>query len=307
MAGLKPKLTRGRIQPLVTSSKATLGKLKLPIHPITNVTKMRMELKWNMANVRNTFFMAWLFVGPVIIGIRCGEIYESWKKEESHITEYIEWKKSEKGEDYFLRTSNKIDLVRYSLINENKEMTLNVYLRHRYSNFTYSNRYKTVDITVFSVGTLLFLKFFLIVVLMKKRAPLVFDRDRQLVYSWWRGKVIAQRFEDITYAYTVQVIDINTLMLDKKGGLKKKAYTLQPSGFAFYSGKKLNEKLLETIANFMAFGRDAVFKEDWQGRDNFYFRKDKMPDDFDEQLDELLNQIEKIKLENPGQYELLVY
>jgi hypothetical protein len=133
---------------------------------------------------------------------------------------------------------------------------------------------------------------------MKRRAPIHFDRDRQIIYTWRFGKVWAQHYKTLGYYYNSSVMFFYLRFLDPDGEEKPLGfaqYQIQPSGNPYSNPWSEQEPVLAAAVKFMELGQEAVWPNDWQGRKNFYFFDDKKPEDFDRQLALILQKIDEEK------------
>ncbi|WP_146074156.1 hypothetical protein [Vibrio hyugaensis] len=135
-------------------------------------------------------------------------------------------------------------------------------------------------------------------------AYLFFDREKQIVYTWRKGRVAACRFENIGFREETVGLRLFLYGEKKKAGngytYKEVEFLVQPSEAMFFNQKRDNNLLLAQLFAFMDEGKQAVIKSSsferklpktWQA-------KDKKPEDFDARLDEIL----KHEHDLPGLY-----
>ncbi|WP_343813651.1 hypothetical protein, partial [Colwellia asteriadis] len=142
----------------------------------------------------------------------------SWQAREDTTQRRVKLYKQEHGENYFSSSNiHPIHKRTYDMLDENGELSLSNYMHHRYYTTakvggTYRLK-KDISFLVFYVITIPLLLFFII--RFKRQAPMVFDRDKQIVYLWYKGKVRAQHFKDLRVYEDFQMMRIQIRGFDK--------------------------------------------------------------------------------------------
>ena len=125
-------------------------------------------------------------------------------------------------------------------------------------------------------------------------AYLFFDRKKQIVYTWRKGRVAACRFENI--GFREETLGLRLFLY----GEKKKTedgytyqeveFLIQPSESMYFNSKQDNNLLLAQLFAFMGTGKQAVIKDAHFEREmpKTWQAKDKQPEDFDARLEEIL-------------------
>ena len=283
--------------PLANKLKALLA-VKLPRGetppaPITYVDDNICKLSNNSIKARNMGIIPALCMVSFIAFYQIAGFYSTWKSNEHRIQERVEFHKKY-GENYFF--SSAVTPVRknnYERLDENGKFTLSKYINYRY--------YETADVggtarlkrdifmSVFYILTLPPLLYFLI--FFKRQAPMVFDRNRQIVYHWYKGNVRAQHFKDLRIHEDLQMMRIQTRSFGKRGEMQWANFMVQPRHNPYYNGKDAYEPVLAFICQFMEYGREHVMQQckQWQSDDKpFAFFDDEKPKDFAQQLNAVL-------------------
>jgi hypothetical protein len=277
-----------------------LPKRSKPVAPITAITKSVIKMKDNRVAIRNLFLIPWIMGMFVVLYLQGEDIYKTWKAEERYTIKEINFAKKQYGNEYLNTTTDPLLLKRLNVIDGGK-LSLYTYLtKIRYSAdyVAYPERILHGDIFHTSVATSLILLLGTISIRMKRHEYIYFDRDRKLIYTWRSGRVWAQRYENLSYTYNPQVmfLYLRFLVPDKEEKpLGFAQYQIQPSGNPYTNPWSQQEPVLAAIVKFMEQGQEAVWPTDWEGRKNFYFFKDKKPEDFDRQLTLILKKIDEEK------------
>ncbi|WP_050567509.1 hypothetical protein, partial [Vibrio sagamiensis] len=101
------------------------------------------------------------------------------------------------------------------------------------------------------VSTVLFLRF-------PRLADIYFDRRRQIVYSWHKGKVEACHFENLGYREIALGLNFVLYAEHKKKQYWLKDFIVQPTGKVHLNSEGDNTELMAIIFNFMDKGKSAV-------------------------------------------------
>ncbi|MBB1411217.1 hypothetical protein [Pseudoalteromonas sp. SG44-17] len=287
--------------PLINKIKALLAfKLpssEMPPPPITYVDDNVCKLSNNSIKARNMGIIPMLFMVSFIAFYQVVGFYSMWKSTEESMMKMVDFYKKKYGEDYFLSPNvEPVSKSFYDMFDENGKMSLSRYMHYHY--------YETADVggtfrlkrdiilSIFIILTLPPLLYFLI--FFKRQAPMVFDRNRQIVYHWYKGNVRAQHFKDLRIHEDSQMMRIQTRSLGKRGDMRWANFMVQPRHNPYYNGKDAYAPVLAFICQFMEYGREHVMPqhEQWQSDDKpFAFFDDEKPKDFEQQLNAVLTHL----------------
>ncbi|EDM65983.1 hypothetical protein PE36_12147 [Moritella sp. PE36] len=285
---------------------------KVP-RPILSISKEFLILSNSFVIIRNLFLIPALISVLYLCTAEIQDIYKSWKASEKSTIHFIEFRKNKYGSDYFdtLPENKKyrdIILYEYNRLNNEGELTFNQYITDRHGSFVaYGERnYRHDRNSIIFFGTTIPL-LLIWVIGFKRRAPLIFDRKRRLLYTWSKGKVVAQRYDNLRALETPSFLAIMLRATVKKGKLGWGRFSVTPQGNTIYNSKDSYQQVLAYIVQFMEYGREHVMPEqtEWQGRKGFFLFEDKKPHDFEEQLAVLLVRIDaatdEVEFDEDGQ------
>ncbi len=270
-------------------------RLDNPLPPIGEVTKQQLGLRTSWGVLREMFLLPWLLALIVVLWWWSDDIYQTWKSTEETALRFIEVRKKKYGNDYFEWIDDPVVIGMYNDINENGVMPLKKYLNIRYVDSVGAKRRLHRDIFMASFLGIGIPGLFIAILSFRRRAPLYVDREKRLVYTWRKGHVWAQHYDRLWYYENRHALVMVLYGYDKKGRFKPRRFVITPTGNPFVGGPKVHGPVLAAIAHYMAKGRDAVWSEDWQGREGWYLFNDDKPKDFDAQLQKVLD---KIKADN---------
>ncbi|MEJ2407043.1 MAG: hypothetical protein P8171_22715 [Candidatus Thiodiazotropha sp.] len=301
---MKSKNGNTSLSPLSDKAKQLLGKeltgKNKPVAPTTMVSNLVMAMKDNRVAIRNLFLIPWIAGMLFVLYLQADDIYSSWKAEELFLVHYVDLHYEDYVNNNIRQSDHEIVKLFLSVLEERKLPLYTYISRVRYSkNFVaHPDEFLHEDIFRTTLATSLILLLGIISIRMKRHEFIYFDRDRKLIYTWRSGRVWAQRYENLSYTYNPQVmfLYLRFLVPDKEENpLGYAQYQIQPSGNPYTNPWSQQEPVLAAIVKFMEQGQEAVWPTDWEGRKNFYFFKDKKPEDFDRQLTLILKKIDEEK------------
>jgi hypothetical protein len=281
-----------------------------PPQPIGEINHERVGIRTSFGNLRTLFLLPWLLGICLSLYWAVNDFYEAWKSTERAHLRFIEISKKKYGDDHFdklrayieRKTSDpafepdmyfnmdKAGLEMYDYI-ENGKMSFKTYFHYHYYETAYAERTRIGDIVLGSAIAIAIPTLLISILSFRRRAPLYFDRDRGIVYTWRKGRVWAQYYDHFIYYTSYVSMDTALFAFDKHNTFKIKIFVVTPSGNPFFNSEDAYRKVLAYITQFMTQGRDAVSDKDWIGRKGWYLFTDKKPADFDEQLHAVLTHI----------------
>jgi len=258
-----------------------------PPRPVVQVSNTQCALDNMGASIRNLFLIPWM-IGLIITCYANVENHiKGWKGKERSAVRYIASTKRMFGDNFFERTEDPVELRMFRRI-KNGVMPYRRYLEYRYNETTAGKKFLVIDITLLILYGLVMPSLMIWIIRWPQLAPLYFDRERQLLYSWRKGKVWAARYGAVRVHKNFQGFYFHMHYFNKKGKFGKRVFAIQPSGNPLYNTNI--QPFLAFISQFMAYGKEHVYpgQGDYMARRHFHFFKDKKPDDFEKQLDAVL-------------------
>jgi len=267
-----------------------------PPKPIVSIDKARCELTNNSAAFRNLFILPWLLGLWLTLWWNVDQFSRSWAATEDFFNNSIDVQKKINGDDYFENTTDSHALYLNSKIDAQGEMSLNNFVDYYYFDTAKvggTTRLK-VDIGLAIVYLIAIPGLLIWAIRFPRHAPLVFDRERQLVYHWAKGKVFVQRFERLRIDEQLPHLTIQLRGVRKNGELGWVKFRVQPTGNPWYNGRASYVPVLAYVLQFMEQGLAQVLpgKESWQGKQSFFFFEQKKPADFEAQIAALLARLD---------------
>ncbi|HBH7054300.1 TPA: hypothetical protein KV183_003799 [Morganella morganii] len=130
-------------------------------------------------------------------------------------------------------------------------------------------------------------------------AHLIADRQRGILYSYGMGKIYVTRYEEAQIGSAGKMPAIKLYGLDQKSGeLKTILFRPNVSHYSAFltSTDSENHRFITFLNAYMQQGRDAVSASDYQARKPFLsFGKNPLPDDFEQQVTQILAKLDNRK------------
>jgi hypothetical protein len=307
----KDTLMRLAVPSLVSKIKDRLLQVKTkvgcPPAPIIELDHRFLKVELDRSVIRNWGLSAGFLT---IIFLSYGFVdkgYKSWKASEVSTLNFIDRKENKFGIEYFKLTKDDYEIRRYNRVGDDLVMSFEEYIfntRYR-KDLSRPMRRLAFDILKISflfIGMFTFLYFF---IRFKRLAPLIFDRERRIFYTWRFGKAVAQQYDDMQYRNHIQglFIPMGTVPTLKRWGEKTipdnaigwLPFRIMPHGNLYVNDMAEYEGILAYIVQFMEFGREHVMpdKTEWKRKTrDFLFYEDERPADLESQIEDVLKRLE---------------
>jgi len=295
---------------LLNDIRSNLLKFKLnfksPPSPIIEVNDTELKIELDRLLIRHWGLPA-LFLTFIFLGYNyTNDFYENWKSSERGTVSFIEYRKKKYGDDYFKKTTDEVLINWHNKIGDDLVLSFEEYL----NNYRYDPERRGGSELGFDIFRISFLLLGLFVsiyffIRFKRLAPLVIDREKNLLYTWRGGRVLAQRYDDMQYLGNIQGLFVPLGVMPNRRRWGEKSifkdtvawypFRIMPDGNLYVNDMEKYEAILAYITQFMEYGRDHVVpnQTNWQStKKDYLFYEDKKPDDFDEQLKDVLYRLE---------------
>ncbi|MDC9614672.1 hypothetical protein PSI19_12510 [Xenorhabdus khoisanae] len=283
--------------PMVKKSYEALQSY-LPLHSIDD----------NQCALRNTQRLARIVVFfPLLIGIlftfhySIVDFIKQREIGEANLLKWVELVRKKYGDEFYLHSDLPQHMEDARLVGNDKNISFWKYLYYRYNYYHASTKFLITDFLHFSF--LLAFSLYLIhrCFFWKLQAPLFIDRDRQLFFSWHKGKVYAARYSQVGISNQTDPMKIVHLMglalytLDDNNTLARRAFQMCLSYGSLwgFNTKLRQDEAHAFIVKYLVLGKDAVAATDYKRFPALFLFKDKKPTDFDEQLEHILAALDK--------------
>lgn len=293
---IKPN-AQTRLAKLINRRRGLMGDKPLglasPPAPLGVVSTSSVGVRTSFGNLRFLFLIPWLIGISLALFWILEDIYAGWQDRQSLYAEYIVATKMEHGEDYFQKTNDEVARGIYLIMLNESVLPFKNFLRARYLDEGQLNSSFVTDMSFVGAAIAIIVTLIVSILSFHRKAPLYFDRERKIVYTWRSGRAWAQYYDELWYYNNNVAMTFILYRFDKKGRFKMKRFVVTPSGNPFLNGEALYRPVLAFIIQFMEKGRDAVWASDWEGRRGWYLFEDRRPEDLNAQIDKVLAYIDE--------------
>ncbi|MBS9431466.1 hypothetical protein [Photorhabdus hainanensis] len=240
---------------------------------------------------------------PVTLGIisslvlNINDFMDSRKKNEEAIHRWVGYAKKDYGEEFYLRNDLPADMEDMRYIGNDKEISLRKYLYYRYNYFKNSGYLLKVDIAFLLLYLLIIPPFVWAIFFLRRQAPLIIDRERQIFYTWYKGKAYVARYPQVGMAEKTNILFLKVYGLDENNQLIGRGFIPNVSSYSFAFLSSGNDKALAVafMVKFLLNGKEAVSKVDYKRRESLiWWSKDKKPADLDAQIPLILAELDRL-------------
>ncbi|QXF35113.1 hypothetical protein CE143_19505 [Photorhabdus luminescens] len=240
---------------------------------------------------------------PVTLGIisslvlNVNDFIETWRAAEKNLLWYVNDAKKDYGEKFYLDPALPDFLKKYEYIAYDKEISLRKYLYYRYNHYRYSNDILVTDITFLLLYLLIIPPFVWAIFFLRRQAPLIIDRERQIFYTWYKGKAYAARYPQVGMEEKTNILFLKVYGLDENNNLVGRGFIPNVSSYTFAFLSSGNDKALAVafMVKFLLNGKEAVSKVDYKRREPLiWWSKDKRPTDLEVQIPLILAELDRL-------------
>ncbi|OCA55754.1 hypothetical protein [Photorhabdus namnaonensis] len=240
---------------------------------------------------------------PVTLGIisslvlNINGFIEDRKNDEAEIYRWVALVKKKYGEEFYFRNDlpDYMEDARY--IGNDKDISLRKYLHYRYTFYPSSSRILKIDIGFLLLYIIIIPPFVWGIFFSRRQAPLIIDRERQIFYTWYKGKAYAARYPQVGMGEKTNIFFLKVYGLDENNQLIGRGFIPNVSSYSFAFLSNGNDKALAVafMVKFLLNGKEAVSKVDYKRREPLiWWSKDKRPADLEAQIPLILAELDHL-------------
>ncbi|MDE9535118.1 hypothetical protein KKI91_10350 [Xenorhabdus bovienii] len=240
---------------------------------------------------------------PVMIGFMLGlgffinDFVKGWKANERNFLWSVQSAKKYYGEQFNLNPNAPAYTKSLRVITNDKEVSLLKYLYIRYSKDSYygeerARRYLVIDASFglfFLSANILIISIFL---RLRKPANFIIDCERQLFYTWKKGKVYVSRYKELGVAFANNILHFKCYGLNEKNEL---TYQFFIPYLSLFNSDEDKIYILAFMSKYLLQGKEAVSSVDFKRQDRLpWFRKQIKPADLETQITAILAELDRL-------------
>ena len=271
----------------LVEEQRTIDRGARPPYPVVLVEENRIGLMQAHWIIRSSFIVPILIAFLLLGAAWTDQFFYEWKNSERSHLELIEGGKKTYGEDFLEITEDPAWAERLQDFGPDMRYSFREYLHVRYTRYTNGDLRRIADISKIVLVLGCGLPLLIWAIRFRRRSLVYFDRARQSVYMFRKGRVFACPWAAMRIAETsingMQMPLRNDDIADTKAWRRA---AFQPSYNPLYSRPFHNRESLAYIIAFMVGGMAAVRETPYDAsRPGFYLVSDhNPPEDFEEQL-----------------------
>ncbi|MBS9436087.1 hypothetical protein EAE91_02505 [Photorhabdus noenieputensis] len=219
------------------------------------------------------------------------------KNDEKGIHQWVNLVKEEYGDEFYLRSDLPSYMENARYIGNDKEISLRKYLHYRYTFYPSSSRIIKIDIGFILLYLIIIPPFVWAIFFLRRQAPLIIDRERQIFYTWYKGKAYAARYPQVGMAEKTNILFLKVYGLNENNQLIGRGFIPNVSSYSFAFLSSGNDKALAVafMVKFLLNGKEAVSKVDYKRREPLiWWSKDKRPADLEAQIPLILAELDRL-------------
>ncbi|MGJ0626366.1 hypothetical protein [Xenorhabdus bovienii] len=240
---------------------------------------------------------------PVMIGFMLGfgffinDFVQGWNANETAFLRYVSNAKELYGEQVFLSDKAPEHLDSLKMIADDKAVSLLKYLYIRYSKDSFygeerARRYLIIDASFglfFLSANILIISIFL---RLRKPANFIIDHERQLFYTWKKGKVYVSRYKELGVAFANNILHFKCYGLNEKNEL---TYQFFIPYLSLFNSDEDKVYILAFMSKYLLQGKEAVSSVDFKRQERLpWFRKQIKPTDWETQITAILAELDRL-------------
>ncbi|MCP9268618.1 hypothetical protein M5U04_11055 [Xenorhabdus sp. XENO-1] len=240
---------------------------------------------------------------PVMIGFMLGfgffinDFFNTWKASEKTFLWSVQNAKKRYGEQFFLNFESSEHTKSLRVITNDKEVSLLKYLYIRYSKDSYygeerARRYLIIDASFglfFLSANILIISIFL---RLRKPANFIIDHERQLFYTWKKGKVYVSRYKELGVAFANNILHFKCYGLNERNEL---TYQFFIPYLSLFNSDEDKVYIFAFMSKYLLQGKEAVSSVDFKRQERLpWFRKQIKPADWETQITAILAELDRL-------------
>ncbi|MCG3471864.1 hypothetical protein L7750_16150 [Xenorhabdus bovienii] len=242
---------------------------------------------------------------PVFVGFMLGFCFfinnfvKVWKANEEDYLWFLKDAKESYGEQFYLNPNAPAYTKSLQIISDDKKVSLLEYLYIKYYKDSFygeerARRYLIIDASFglfFLSVNILIISIFL---RLRKPANFIIDHERQLFYTWKKGKVYVSRYKELGVAFTNNILHFKCYGLNEKNEM---TYQFFIPYLSLFNSDEDKVYILAFMSKYLLQGKEAVSSVDFKRQERLpWFRKQIKPADWETQITAILAELDRIGL-----------
>ncbi|MDE9499084.1 hypothetical protein KKJ22_14950 [Xenorhabdus bovienii] len=240
---------------------------------------------------------------PVFVGFMLGFSFfindniKAWNASEKTILLLLKSAKENYGEQFYLNSEASASTKLLKIVSNDKKVSLMEYLYISYSKDSIYGEERARRSLILDAGFGLFFLSANILIIsiflrLRKPANFIIDHERQLFYTWKKGKVYVSRYKELGVAFTNNILHFKCYGLNEKNEL---TYQFFIPYLSLFNSDEDKIYILAFMSKYLLQGKEAVSSVDFKRQDRLpWFRKQIKPADLETQITAILAELDRL-------------
>ncbi|OTA21353.1 hypothetical protein Xbed_00582 [Xenorhabdus beddingii] len=262
------------------------------------INEKKCEIRYGRSNYREKILLASLAGFLLGFCFFIDDFITSWKANEKFHLRIVSSIKERYGEDFYLNPKLPDNDKVYEYISNAKHISFPQYFYIHYTDSGFYNKSRVRNWLLLDGGFFLFSITMILIhlwvfSLLRKISPLVIDREKQLFYSWRRGKMYVARYSQVDIVNLHDILYLRVYGFDKNNKLMIYDFELEiPHLPDDIVSKKY---LLAFMAKYLIKGKGSVSSVDFERRPHLFpLCKNPKPADWEAQITAILAELDRL-------------
>ncbi|WP_145956950.1 hypothetical protein, partial [Xenorhabdus miraniensis] len=248
---------------------------------INLIDNKKCEIRFGKSNYRENILLASLVGFLLGFCFFINDVINTWKANEESYLETVIRAKKKYGDEFYLNSKLPDFLEPYKYIYDAKKISWSQYFHIRYMDNGFYEKSRVRENLFLDGGFFLFsitmiLIHLWVLSLIRKIPPLVIDREKQLFYTWRKGRMYVARYSQVDVVNLYDVLYFRAYGFDKNNKLM--IYDFEPRIPNLIDDIISKKYLLAFMAKYLIQGKESVSSVDFERQSSiFSLRKNSKP------------------------------
>ncbi|MDC9595651.1 hypothetical protein [Xenorhabdus anantnagensis] len=262
------------------------------------INDKKCEIRFGRSNYREKILLASLAGFLLGLCFFIDDYITSWKANENFHLEMVSIIKNKYGEDFYLNPKLPDNYKIYEYLADTESISFPQYFHILYidSGFYGKSRARKgllLDGGFFLFSITMILLHLWVLSLIRKISPLVIDREKQLFYTWRKGRMYVARYSQVDVVNLYDVLYLRVYGFDKNNKLM--IYAFEPHIPDLIDDIISKKYLLAFMAKYLIQGKESVSSVDFKRQSSIFpSRKNSKPADWEAQISAILAELDKL-------------
>ncbi|MBC8951848.1 hypothetical protein [Xenorhabdus sp. PB62.4] len=262
------------------------------------IDNKKCEIRYGRSNYRENILLASLAGFLLGFCFFIDDYITSWKANENFHLSTVSDIKERYGEDFYLNPKLPDYYKIYEYIADTKSLSFSQYFHILYTDSGFYGKSRARKGLLLDGGFFLFsitmiLIHLWVLSLIRKISPLVIDREKQLFYTWRKGRMYVARYSQVDVVNLYDVLYLRVYGFDKNNKLM--IYAFEPRIPNLIDDIISKKYLLAFMAKYLIQGKESVSLVNFKRQSSIFpSRKNPKPANWETQITAILAELDRL-------------